>query len=180
MFVGTHTAVGGGRWRRAISAALVVGASVVVAVSRPAPVHAAGDPVIAATADVQVDSGLNIKGALATSNLALSMAPDQAWLAGDRTDDATIPEYATYPQHWGRLGDKLQVVPGNHEIKDGPTMPGYLATFPVQGLPLPRAETIGAWRVYFLDSNLSAAVGSPSYNFVQADLAVHPNQPIAA
>jgi hypothetical protein len=30
--------------------------------------------------------------------------------------------------------------------------------------------TLGAWRVYALDSNISMAVGSAQYNFVQNDL----------
>jgi Concanavalin A-like lectin/glucanases superfamily/IPT/TIG domain/Calcineurin-like phosphoesterase/Fibronectin type III domain len=133
--------------------------------------------VVAAAADVQVGSSLNITNSVATSNLALSLAPDEAWLAGDEANDATTAEYNTYAQHWGRLGSKLYVVAGNH---DAPNMANYASCFGSEGMPLPRAIDAGSWRVYFLDSDVPLGVGSPTYNFVRDDLAAHPGRPIAA
>ena len=137
----------------------------------------ATDPVVAVAGDVQVGANLNILNPVATSNLALSMNPDAAWLAGDEADDATMAEYNTYPQHWGRLGSKLDVVAGNH---DALNMANYVNYFGSVGMPLPRATDVGSWRAYFLDSDAPLGVGSPTYNFVRDDLAAHAGRPIVA
>ena len=181
--VGLHSRSGPGRrvtiggWLKA----LVTAVALAVASLAGYPVHPASastsDPVVAVAADVQVGSSLNITNAVATSNVALSMNPDEAWLAGDEANDATVAEYNTYGQHWGRLGSKLYLVAGNH---DAPNMTNYANYFGSEGMPLPRVIDVGSWRVYFLDSDVPLGVGSPTYNFVRDDLAAHPGRPIAA
>lgn len=166
-----------GRHRFLTAVALAIAAVGTAVAGQPAAGAEDLGVVVAVSSDVEASALLPNTEAQATSALALSMTPDATWLAGDNAYAATAADYTTYPTHWGRLGPALDVVPGNH---DAAGMTAYAGWFGTQGTPLPRAKDVGAWRVYFLDSNLPLGLGSATYAFLQADLAAHSGRPIAA
>jgi Calcineurin-like phosphoesterase len=112
----------------------------------------------------------------ATGDLIDARPDARVFTAGDNAyPDGTASDYTTkYEPAWGGLlKNRTSPSPGNHEYYSGAS--GYKSYFgSVAGLrsvnPTYYAYTLGAWRVYALDSNISMAIGSAQYNFVQNDL----------
>jgi hypothetical protein len=113
----------------------------------------------------------------ATANLILERPDARVFTAGDNAypDGAASDFTNKYHPAWGPFKNRTSPSPGNHEYHTSGAS-GYKNYFgSVAGLssvnPTYYAYTLGAWRVYALDSNISMAIGSPQYNFVQNDLA---------
>jgi hypothetical protein len=100
-------------------------------------------------------------------------AGDNAYPNGSASDFTSKYE----PAWGGVLKNRTSPSPGNHDYNTSgaSAYKSYFGT--VAGLrsvnPTYYAYTLGAWRVYALDSNISMAIGSPQYNFVQNDLATN-------
>jgi Calcineurin-like phosphoesterase len=115
----------------------------------------------------------------ATGDLIDARTNARVFTAGDNAyPDGTASDFTNkYHSAWGPLKNRTSPSPGNHEYHTSGAS-GYKNYFgSVAGLrsvnPTYYAYTLGAWRVYALDSNISMAVGSPQYNFVQNDLAAN-------
>jgi hypothetical protein len=113
----------------------------------------------------------------ATGDLIDARPDARVFTAGDNAyPDGRASDYTNkYEPAWGPLKNRTSPSPGNHEYYTSGAS-GYKNYFgSVAGLrsvnPTYYAYTLGAWRVYALDSNISMAIGSPQYNFVQNDLA---------
>jgi hypothetical protein len=115
----------------------------------------------------------------ATGDLIDARPDARVFVAGDNAyPDGTASDFTTkYEPAWGPFKNRTSPSPGNHEYHTSAAS-GYKSYFAsVAGLrsvnPTYYAYTLGAWRVYALDSNISMAIGSPQYNFVQNDLATN-------
>ena len=115
----------------------------------------------------------------------LDAAPDAVVLAlGDLAyERATTADFANcYDPFWGPARERTIAVPGNHEYlsRGAAGYFGYLGD--AAGTPdTPwRAQTVGAWRVYALDSECShvggCGEGSAQLEWLRADLAAHPSR----
>ena len=113
----------------------------------------------------------------ATGDLIDARPDARVFTAGDNAypDGAASDFTNKYEPAWGPLKNRTSPSPGNHEYHTSGAS-GYKNYFgSVADLrsvnPTYYAYTLGAWRVYALDSNISMAIGSAQYNFVQNDLA---------
>jgi Calcineurin-like phosphoesterase len=113
----------------------------------------------------------------ATANLILERPDARVFTAGDNAyPNGTASDFTSnYESAWGPFKNRTSPSPGNHDYRTSGAS-GYKNYFgSVAGLrsvnPTYYAYTLGAWRVYALDSNISMAIDSPQYNFVQGDLA---------
>jgi hypothetical protein len=159
------------------------------------PASAASDPVIAAAgdiacgpADINYDGGLGTPSAcrqLYTSNILVNGSYTAVLALGDNQYPCgTYASYeASYDPTWGRVKPITYPVPGNHEYGCSPTAAGYFQYFGwaagQQGQGYYSFD-LGAWHLIALNSQCAyiggCAAGSPQYNWLQSDLAAHPNQ----
>src|SRR5215211_5052647 len=113
----------------------------------------------------------------ATANLILERPGARVFTAGDNAyPNGSASDFTNkYEPAWGPFKNRTSPSPGNHEYSTSgaSAYKNYFGS--VAGLrsvnPTYYAYTLGAWRVYALDSNISMAIGSAQYNFVQNDLA---------
>src|SRR5215218_9354565 len=113
----------------------------------------------------------------ATANLILERPDARVFTAGDNAyPDGTASDFTSnYEPAWGPFKNRTSPSPGNHDYRTSgaSAYKNYFGS--VAGLrsvnPTYYAYTLGAWHVYALDSNISMAIGSPQYNFVQNYLA---------
>lgn len=118
---------------------------------------------------------------VATSDLALSLAPVAVLLLGDNQyEDGTLAKYqASYHPSWGRLKAITRPVPGNHEYYSGGggyyTYFGAAAGDPAKGW---QSFDLGGWHLIGLNSNCGAVGGcgaaSAQGQWLATDLAAHP------
>jgi hypothetical protein len=113
----------------------------------------------------------------ATGNLIDARPDAHVFTVGDNAyPNGSASDYTNkYEPAWGPFKNRTSPSPGNHDYYTSGAS-GYKNYFgSVAGLrsvdPTYYAYTLGAWRVYALDSNISMAIGSEQYNFVQNDLA---------
>jgi Calcineurin-like phosphoesterase len=145
----------------------------------PGPASNNGCPITGGSVSIIGAGDIATSGsaAIATGNLIDARPDARVFTAGDNAyPDGTASDYTTkYEPAWGGLlKNRTSPSPGNHEYYTSGAS-GYKNYFgSVDGLrsvnPTYYAYTLGAWRVYALDSNISMAIGSPQYNFVQQDL----------
>ena len=116
---------------------------------------------------------------VATGNLIDARPGARVFTAGDNAyPNGSASDFTTkYEPAWGPFKNRTSPSPGNHDYNTFGAS-GYKTYFgSVAGLrlvnPTYYVYTLGAWRVYALDSNISMAVGSAQYNFVQNDLATN-------
>jgi acid phosphatase type 7 len=116
---------------------------------------------------------------VATGNLIDARPNVRVFTAGDNAyPDGSASDFTNkYEPAWGPFKNRTSPTPGNHDYHTSGAS-GYKNYFgSVAGLrsvnPTYYVYTLGAWRVYALDSNISMAVGSAQYNFVQNDLATN-------
>lgn len=112
----------------------------------------------------------------ATADLTSRRDPDVVIGLGDLQYEAGELEdfESTWTQRWGRFDDILSPVPGNHEYKTEDAA-GYRDYFDAQeGADLRYAEDIGAWRVYFLDSDCDVIDCEEQAQWLSDDLAANP------
>jgi hypothetical protein len=107
-----------------------------------------GSVTIAAAGDIATGGG----GDTQTSNLVLSLNPDQVYTLGDNVypsgTGSPAPYQNLYAPTWGRFLAKTYPTVGNHDYYSGGPG-GYLAYF---GEPLQYSHTAGEWLVIHLDS----------------------------
>jgi hypothetical protein len=123
----------------------------------------------------------------ATSDLLLRTGPAAVLALGDQAyEDGTLEEYRTvFEPTWGRLGELLHPVPGNHEYHT-PQAAGYFDYFNGPGVAFGRAGArgsgwysfdVGSWHLVALNSNCGEVggcqAGSPQEQWLRADLAKH-------
>jgi hypothetical protein len=116
---------------------------------------------------------------VATGNLIDARPGARVFTAGDNAyPNGSASDYTNkYHPAWGPFKNRTSPSPGNHDYNTSgaSAYKNYFGS--VAGLrlvnPTYYVYTLGAWRVYALDSNISMAVGSPQYNFVQNDLATN-------
>ena len=110
------------------------------------------------------------------------------WAVGDIAyPDGSAQQFAEcFDPKFGRHKDRIYPVPGNHEY-DTPGAAGYFNYFgaragdPTKGF---YAETVGQWKVLFVNSSCSEVGGcfvvSPQYQWMQAEIAsLDPNSCLA-
>jgi hypothetical protein len=153
-----------------------------------------GDPVLLAAGDIACDPlDGNFNGGdgmptacrmRATSDLLLPMAPTAIATLGDNQyDSGNLDQFnASFDASWGQVKDRIQPAIGNHEYKVDPTAAGYFTYFgaaagdPTQGW---YSYTLGSWHIVVLNSNCNkvggCGAGSPQEQWLQADLAAHPD-----
>ena len=125
------------------------------------------------------DIATNGSADTATGDLIEARPDARVFTAGDNAyPNGSAPDFTgKYEPAWGTFKDRTSSSPGNHDyVTSGASgYKNYFGSGSVAGLrsvnPTYYAYTLGAWRVYALDSNISMAIGSPQYNFVQNDLA---------
>src|SRR5215217_2851814 len=128
---------------------------------------------IVGAGDIASDGNADV----ATGNLIDARPGARVFTAGDNAyPNGSASDFTNkYHPAWGPFKNRTSPSPGNHDYNTFGAS-GYKTYFgSVAGLrlvnPTYYVYTLGAWRVYALDSNISMAVGSPQYNFVQNDLA---------
>jgi acid phosphatase type 7 len=152
-------------------------AVVVLGVLGPIKVVQAADVTTSARLVGAGDIATNGSADTATGDLIEARPDARVFTAGDNAyPNGSASNFTNnYEPAWGPFKDRTSPSPGNHDYYTSGAS-GYKNYFAsVAGLrsvdPTYYAYTLGAWRVYALDSNISMAVGSPQYNFVQNDLA---------
>ena len=119
----------------------------------------------------------------ATADLSRSLDPDAVLTLGDNQyEEGTLAQYmGGYGGAWGAFKDITFPVAGNHEWKT-PGAQGYLDYFAGSAYWYTFAR--GPWRFYALDgtceSNGGCAPGDPQYEWLQGQLATHPEHCILA
>ena len=99
--------------------------------------------------------------------------------AGDNAYvDGTYTEYLNcYEPTWGRHKSRTKPSPGNHEYLTSGAA-GYFQYF--NNIPSYYAYNLGAWRIYSLNSEISASSTSAQATWLQDDLANNPHQCVLA
>jgi hypothetical protein len=108
----------------------------------------------------------------------LDTIPGTVFTTGDNAyPNGTEIEYATcYDPTWGRLALRTRPVPGNHDYNTSGAAP-YFGYFNV---PSYYVYTLGAWRIYALNSEIDVSASSEQIAWLQADLAANPTQCVLA
>jgi acid phosphatase type 7 len=163
--------------------AALAAAVVVLGVLGPIKVVHAGTITPSATTSARLvgagDIGSDGSADIATGNLIDARPGARVFTAGDNAyPNGTASDFANkYHPAWGPFKNRTSPSPGNHDYNTSgaSAYKNYFGS--VAGLrlvnPTYYVYTLGAWRVYALDSNISMAVGSPQYNFVKNDLATN-------
>jgi hypothetical protein len=109
----------------------------------------------------------------------LDNIPGTVFTAGDNAYiDGTYTEYLNcYDPTWGRHKSRTQPSPGNHEYLTAGAA-GYFQYF--NNIPSYYAYDLGAWRIYSLNSEISASASSAQVIWLQNDLAANPSQCVLA
>jgi hypothetical protein len=154
-------------------------AVVVLGVLGPIKVVQAADVTTSARLVGAGDIATNGSADTATGNLIEARPDARVFTAGDNAyPNGSASNFTNnYEPAWGPFKNRTSPSPGNHDYNTFGAS-GYKTYFgSVAGLrlvnPTYYVYTLGAWRVYALDSNISMAVGSAQYNFVQNDLATN-------
>ena len=103
----------------------------------------------------------------------LAADPDAVVLTlGDHTyPRGTAAEFANcYGPTWGRFKERTWPAPGNHEYATRGAAP-YFAYFGARAGRGYYSMTLGAWRIYSLDSNLAPAAHAQQLAWLKAELA---------
>jgi len=126
--------------------------------------------------DIATCSG---SGDEATADL-LDNIPGTVYVLGDNVyPDGTDSEYANcYHPNWGRHKNRTKPSAGNHDYNTSGAR-GYYNYFgaaagdPSKGY---YSYDLGAWHIIVLNSNISKSASSPQVQWLNGDLAAHPNQ----
>lgn len=114
-----------------------------------------------------------------TARLAAGLQPDAVLALGDLQYESGSLEHFrnSYDRSWGALKSITHPVPGNHEYKT-PGAAGYYAYFDDR-LPDRRpayyARTLGAWRLYALNTSCGSNC-DPQYRWFKANLEANPTR----
>jgi hypothetical protein len=122
----------------------------------------------------------------ATANIIKQYPKAQVLALGDNAyPDGTAANYRCYNASWGAFKNRTHPVPGNHDYytvgqKAGTGYYGYFgaaAGDPAKGYYV---FSVGSWRVYALNSEISTSATSAQLKWLKADLAAHPARCILA
>jgi hypothetical protein len=99
--------------------------------------------------------------------------------AGDNAYiDGSYTEYLNcYEPTWGRHKSRTKPSPGNHDYLTSGAA-GYFQYF--NNIPSFYAYNLGTWRIYALNSEISASATSAQVTWLQDDLATNPSQCVLA
>ena len=168
---------------RGLSLRLVVGVTVGPALPGPFPWPAppfGAEPVIAGAGDIASST----LGAETTAKLLDEIDPDVVYTTGDNAyPDGAAADYARfYAPTWGRHRARTLPTPGNHDYHQpgaGPYFDYFGALAGERGSGY-YAYSLGAWRLYALNSNIPMNAGSPQETWLQLDLAANPRACVLA
>jgi hypothetical protein len=109
----------------------------------------------------------------------LDTIPGTVFTTGDNAYvDGTYTEYINcYDPTWGRHKSRTKPSPGNHDYLTSGAA-GYFQYF--NNVPSYYAYDIGAWRIYALNSEISASSTSAQATWLQNDLTANPRQCVLA
>ena len=152
-----------------------------------------GDPVIAAAGDIACDpASASFNGGNGTANNCRQKAVSDLFvdkyftavlaLGDTQYEDGALTKYPqSFDPSWGRAKSIIRPAVGNHEYLTAGAS-GYYSYFgaaagdPSKGY---YSYDIGAWHIIVLNSNCGqvggCGTGSPQEQWLQADLAAHPN-----
>ncbi len=110
----------------------------------------------------------------------LAAIPGTVFTAGDNAyNDGSQTDYQHFTASWGRFRNRMRPAPGNHDYHLS-LHPYYYTYFGAAAGPANLgyyAYTLGAWRIYSLNSEI---VSTAETAWLAQDLAAHPTQCIAA
>jgi len=131
---------------------------------------ASGSVVLVGAGDISTCSNSNDD----QTALLLDNIPGTIFTAGDNAySSGSSTEYANcYDPTWGRNKARTKPVPGNHDYNTSGAA-GYFQYF--NNPPAYYAYNLGAWRIYALNSEISASATSAQVTWLQNDLAANPN-----
>jgi hypothetical protein len=120
------------------------------------------------------------EGPAATAAL-LDRQPGTVFAAGDNAyPDGRAEDFRDcYAPTWGRHLGRTFPVPGNHEYAT-PGAPGYFGYFGARAGASYYAYTLGAWRVFALNSEIPVSAGSPQAAWLRGELSALPSGSCAA
>jgi hypothetical protein len=134
-----------------------------------------GSVVLVGAGDIAYCSGNNDE---ATAGLLDTISGTVFTLGDNAYESGTYTEYTDcYHPTWGRHKARTKPSPGNHEYKT-PDAAGYFQYF--DNIAPYYAYTLGAWRIYSLDSEIDVSASSPQVAWLQSDLAANPSQCVLA
>ena len=109
----------------------------------------------------------------------LDSIPGTVFTAGDNAYvDGSYTDYLNcYEPTWGRHKSRTKPSPGNHDYHTSGAA-GYFQYF--NNVPSYYAYDLGAWRIYSLNSEISATATSAQAIWLQDDLAANPSQCVLA
>jgi acid phosphatase type 7 len=139
------------------------------ATPRPTAKPATGTAVLVGAGDIAKCGALDARADAKTANLLASI-PGTIFTAGDNAySDGSTADFACFDQTWGRFTSRMLPSPGNHDYHI-PGAAGYFAYFADRIMGDYYAFTVGAWRVYSLDSE-NVTPGEVAW--LKSDLAAH-------
>ncbi len=141
----------------------------------PTSTASSGSVVLVGAGDISTCNNNNDE---ATAKL-LDTISGTVFTAGDNAyDSGTYTEYINcYDPTWGRHKSRTEPVPGNHEYATSGAA-GYFQYF--NNIPAYYAYSLGAWRIYALNSEIDVSASGPQATWLQSDLAAHPSQCVLA
>jgi len=160
-----------------LAAGLLLG-PVAPAPARPETARRADPVTVVAVGDIACEPGDKPTSdscrQAATARLAAKVGPDAVLALGDtQYERGAFKAYQhSYDASWGALKDLTYAVPGNHEYGTAGAK-GFYRYFGI-GSPGYRVATLGAWRVYLLNSNCDAIDCAAERSWLESDLAAHP------
>ncbi len=151
----------------------------------PLPKPIRPTPLLAAAGDIACMPGSERTATLChqgdVSDLLVSSQPDAVAPLGDEQyDRATLADWVSYDQSWGRVKARSRPAIGNHEYGT-PGAAGYFTYFGAAAGAPPKgyySYDLGAWHVVVLNSNcvqVSCVPDGEQERWLRADLAAHPN-----
>jgi hypothetical protein len=145
----------------------------------PSPLFGA-EPVIAGAGDIASSS----LGAETTAKLLDEIDPDVVYTTGDNAyPSGAAADYASfYEPTWGRHKARTLPTPGNHDYEQpgaGPYFDYFGALAGERGSGY-YAYSLGAWRLYALNSSIAMDAGSPQETWLRLDLAANPRACVLA
>jgi hypothetical protein len=140
----------------------------------PIPDPVAPDEVFVGAGDI---ARCGVGDAEATARL-LDRIPGTVFTLGDNVQDTgSAAEYSNcFEPTWGRHRSRMLPTVGNHDWNGGAGRP-YFAYFGASAGPAGLgyySQTIGAWRIISLNSEVPAGPGSPQYEWLKAELTASP------
>jgi len=130
---------------------------------------ASGSVVLVGAGDISICSNNNDdQTALLLDNISgtIFTVGDNVYASGTSTEYANC-----YDPTWGRNKARTKPVPGNHDYNTSGAA-GYFQYF--NNPPAYYAYDLGAWRIYALNSEISASATSAQVTWLQNDLAANP------